>query len=181
MPTRWLEEDNTLVMPDGVRVATASPTLSGLHMAQNSYKWELTADRREVRGADGGGAECSGEPWFTKWLIQASSSRPRTGRLRRAAPAHTRGTLVRPAIPLDCRGARPRLPAACRMGRKTASTQTQVTGQTRRLEIAEAKTEGWLGKVESLQVSLAGAEQKLRQLGRGNGQHTAVDLGSCVG
>lgn len=56
----------------------------------------------------------------------------------------------------------------------------EVTGQARRLEIAEAKTEGWLGKVEGLQVSLAGAEQKLRQLDRGNGQHTAVDLGACV-
>lgn len=101
MPTRWLEEDNTLFMPDGVRVATASPTLSGLHMAQNSYKWELTADRREVRGADGGGAECGGEPWFAKWLIQASSYRdPEQGDFVAQRP-HTRGTLVRPVIPLD--------------------------------------------------------------------------------
>ncbi|WP_243983196.1 site-specific integrase [Streptomyces sp. NEAU-YJ-81] len=43
--------------------------------------------------------------------------------------------------------------------------------------IAEAETEGWLGEVEGLQVSLAGAEEKLRQLDRGHGQHTAVDLG----
>jgi len=101
MPIRWLEEDNTLVMPDGVRVAAASPTLSGLYMAQNSYKWELTADRREVRGADGGGAECGGEPWFTKWLIQASSYRdPEQGDFVAQRP-HTRGTLVRPVIPLD--------------------------------------------------------------------------------
>ncbi|MFF7231329.1 hypothetical protein [Streptomyces sioyaensis] len=28
-----------------------------------------------------------------------------------------------------------------------------------------------------IQVSLAGAEEKLRQLERGHGQHTAVDLG----
>ncbi|MDQ0745911.1 site-specific recombinase XerD [Streptomyces africanus] len=43
--------------------------------------------------------------------------------------------------------------------------------------VAEAGTEGWLGEVEGLQVSLAGAEEKLRQLDRGHGQHTAVDLG----
>ncbi|WP_244320611.1 hypothetical protein [Streptomyces melanosporofaciens] len=43
--------------------------------------------------------------------------------------------------------------------------------------IAEAKMEGWLGEVEGLQVSLAGAEEKLRQLDRGHGQHAAVDLG----
>ncbi|MFJ9446229.1 hypothetical protein ACIRRH_30875 [Kitasatospora sp. NPDC101235] len=75
MPTQWLEHDDTLVMPDGVRVSQASPMLSGLHTAQDSYEWELTADRREVRGADGGGTECGGAPWFTKWLIQASSCR----------------------------------------------------------------------------------------------------------
>lgn len=41
--------------------------------------------------------------------------------------------------------------------------------------ITEAKREGWLGEVEGLQVSLAGAEEKLAQLQR----HTAptVDLG----
>jgi integrase len=43
--------------------------------------------------------------------------------------------------------------------------------------IAEAEREGWLGEVEGLQVSLAGAEEKLRQLDRRHGQHTAVDLG----
>ncbi|MET8126478.1 site-specific integrase [Streptomyces sp. NPDC005231] len=43
--------------------------------------------------------------------------------------------------------------------------------------IAEAETEGWLGEVEGLQVSLAGTEEKLRQLDRGHGRHAAVDLG----
>ncbi|MFF2810359.1 hypothetical protein ACFVT2_24970 [Streptomyces sp. NPDC058000] len=43
--------------------------------------------------------------------------------------------------------------------------------------IDEAETEGWLGEVEGLQVSLAGAEEKLRQLDRSHGRHTAVDLG----
>ncbi|WP_438453059.1 hypothetical protein [Streptomyces asiaticus] len=43
--------------------------------------------------------------------------------------------------------------------------------------IAEAETEGWLGEVEGLQVSLAGAEEKLFQLDQVHGQHTPVDLG----
>jgi hypothetical protein len=43
--------------------------------------------------------------------------------------------------------------------------------------IAEAEQEGWLGEVEGLQVSLAGAEDKLAQLDRRRGHHTAVDLG----
>jgi hypothetical protein len=43
--------------------------------------------------------------------------------------------------------------------------------------IAEAEREGWLGEVEGLKVSLAGAEEKLRRLDRDHGQHAAVDLG----
>ncbi|MFB7080661.1 hypothetical protein [Streptomyces sp. NPDC056308] len=43
--------------------------------------------------------------------------------------------------------------------------------------IAEGETGGWLGEAEGLQVSLAGAEEKLCQLDRGHGHHTAVDLG----
>ena len=34
--------------------------------------------------------------------------------------------------------------------------------------IAEAEREGWLGEVEGLQVSLAGAQEKLSQLRRRN-------------
>ncbi|MFJ9854513.1 hypothetical protein [Streptomyces sp. NPDC101150] len=41
----------------------------------------------------------------------------------------------------------------------------------------EAEMEGWLGEAEGLRVSLAGAEEKLRRLDRGHGQHAAVDLG----
>lgn len=100
MPTQWLGDDNTLVIPGGVRVVETSPVLSGLHMAQNSYKWELTSDRGEVRGADGGGAECGAEPWFTKWLIQASAYRDSEQGDFVADRPHTRGTLVRPVIPL---------------------------------------------------------------------------------
>ncbi|MEU9370991.1 hypothetical protein AB0D78_41450 [Streptomyces avermitilis] len=43
--------------------------------------------------------------------------------------------------------------------------------------ITEAETEGRLGEVEGLQVSLAGAKEKLRQLDPSHGQQTAVDLG----
>lgn len=40
-----------------------------------------------------------------------------------------------------------------------------------------AETERWLGEVEGLQVSLVGAEEKLRQLDRGHGRHQAVCTG----
>ena len=43
--------------------------------------------------------------------------------------------------------------------------------------IAEAEREGWLGEVEGLKVSLAGAEDKLAQTDRRARNHTAVDLG----
>ncbi|MGA6160913.1 hypothetical protein ACPEIC_47320 [Stenotrophomonas sp. NPDC087984] len=44
--------------------------------------------------------------------------------------------------------------------------------------IAEAEREGWLGEVEGLQVSLAGARDKLAQLdAEAARQSTAVDLG----
>jgi hypothetical protein len=100
MPTRSLEGGDTFITADGVYIAAASPLLSGLFMAQNSYKWELTTDRFEVRGADGGTTECGGEPWFAKWLVQASAYRDvEQGRFVGARP-HTRGTLVRPVIPL---------------------------------------------------------------------------------
>ena len=40
--------------------------------------------------------------------------------------------------------------------------------------IAEAQREGWLGEVEGLQISLAGAEGKLTQIDQ---RSTSVDLG----
>jgi hypothetical protein len=43
--------------------------------------------------------------------------------------------------------------------------------------IAEAEREGWLGEVEGLQVSLAGAEDKLAQLDRRSRQAPTADLG----
>lgn len=43
--------------------------------------------------------------------------------------------------------------------------------------IAEAEREGWLGEVEGLQVSLAGAQEKLAQLDRRPASPSAVDLG----
>jgi hypothetical protein len=41
--------------------------------------------------------------------------------------------------------------------------------------IAEAEREGWLGEIEGLQVSLAGAEDKLAQINRR--RRHPVDLG----
>lgn len=43
--------------------------------------------------------------------------------------------------------------------------------------IAEAEREGWLGEVEGLQVSLAGAEDKLAQIDRRASRAITVDLG----
>jgi Phage integrase family len=44
--------------------------------------------------------------------------------------------------------------------------------------IAEAQREGWLGEVEGLQVSLAGASDKLAQLDRRVRSHATVELGT---
>ncbi|WP_329013551.1 hypothetical protein [Streptomyces sp. NBC_00690] len=44
--------------------------------------------------------------------------------------------------------------------------------------IAEAEREGWLGEVEGLQMSLAGAEEKLTQIDRRSS--VVVDLGVPV-
>ena len=43
--------------------------------------------------------------------------------------------------------------------------------------IAEAAREGWLGEVEGLHVSLAGANEKLAQIDRRTSSGPAVDLG----
>lgn len=43
--------------------------------------------------------------------------------------------------------------------------------------IVEAEREGWLGEVEGLQVSLAGAQQKLAQVDQFAAQKTTVNLG----
>ncbi|WP_030462281.1 hypothetical protein [Kitasatospora sp. NRRL B-11411] len=43
--------------------------------------------------------------------------------------------------------------------------------------ISEAEREGWLGEVEGLHVSLAGAEDKLAQIDRRRDHRPVVDLG----
>ena len=43
--------------------------------------------------------------------------------------------------------------------------------------IAEADLEGWLGEVEGLRISLAGAEDKLAQIDRRSSDKATVDLG----
>ena len=42
--------------------------------------------------------------------------------------------------------------------------------------IAEAEREGWLGEVEGLKISLAGADDKLAQLDRRSQARTTVSL-----
>src|SRR6266567_3060706 len=46
--------------------------------------------------------------------------------------------------------------------------------------IAEAEREGWLGEVDGLKVSLAGAEDKLAQIDRRAGRPGPVDLGVTI-
>ena len=46
--------------------------------------------------------------------------------------------------------------------------------------IAEAEREGWLGEIEALKVSLAGAEDKLAQIDRRTGHNGPVDLGTTI-
>jgi hypothetical protein len=46
--------------------------------------------------------------------------------------------------------------------------------------IAEAEREGWLGEIEGLKVSLAGAEDKLAQIGRRTGGDGPVGLGATI-
>ena len=46
--------------------------------------------------------------------------------------------------------------------------------------IAEAEREGWLGEIEGLKVSLAGAEDKLSQIDRRTGHDGPVDLGTTI-
>jgi hypothetical protein len=43
--------------------------------------------------------------------------------------------------------------------------------------IAEAEREGWLGEVEGLRISLAGAQEKLTQIDNRSVASTPVDLG----
>ncbi|MFJ8746917.1 hypothetical protein ACIRL2_47200 [Embleya sp. NPDC127516] len=43
--------------------------------------------------------------------------------------------------------------------------------------IAEAEREGWIGEVEGLRVSLAGAEDKLTQMDRRTVNATAINIG----
>jgi hypothetical protein len=46
--------------------------------------------------------------------------------------------------------------------------------------IAEAEREGWLGEIEGLKVSLAGAADKLAQIDRRTGHDGPVSLGATI-
>ncbi|MET7330756.1 hypothetical protein [Nonomuraea sp. NPDC005650] len=65
-------------------------------------------------------------------------------------------------------------PAAWGDNRAKMAGHQAVAALARR---SRAEAGGWLGEVEGLRVSLAGAEEKLRRLDRGHGQHTAMALG----
>ncbi|WP_330309949.1 MULTISPECIES: hypothetical protein [unclassified Streptomyces] len=51
------------------------------------------------------------------------------------------------------------------------------TGDNLVARIAKAEREGWLGEVEGLRVSLAGAEDELAQMDRRTPGGTAINLG----
>jgi len=53
-----------------------------------------------------------------------------------------------------------------RAAARLAGTPWQLNAEDLTARIAEAEREGWLGEVEGLKVSLAGAEGKLAQIGR---------------
>jgi hypothetical protein len=46
--------------------------------------------------------------------------------------------------------------------------------------ITEAEREGWLGEIEGLKISLAGASDKLAQIDRCSGHNGPVDLGTAI-
>ncbi len=43
--------------------------------------------------------------------------------------------------------------------------------------IKEATARSWLGEIEGLEISLAGARQKMEQIRRGRARRTALELG----
>ena len=70
--------------------------------------------------------------------------------------------------------------AAC-TGRTPPSGPASPRSATTSLDrIAEAEREGWLGEIEGLKVSLAGAEDKLAQIDRRTGHNGPVDLGATI-
>ena len=60
-------------------------------------------------------------------------------------------------------------PASATASRRSAATSTA--------RIAEAEREGWLGEIEGLKISLAGADDKLAQIDRRSQAAAAVTLG----
>jgi hypothetical protein len=50
-----------------------APSVTGVRIAFNPYKYELTADPRVTRGGDGGCAICGGAGFFFGWLALATA------------------------------------------------------------------------------------------------------------
>jgi hypothetical protein len=80
--------------------------------------------------------------------------------------------------------ARPRPSTSCSAGSTNSKNATATTSRAPIRDnliarVAEAEREGWLGEVEGLQVSLAGAEEKLAQMERA-ATRTPIALGLPV-
>ncbi|MFJ7423810.1 hypothetical protein ACIQXD_35205 [Streptomyces uncialis] len=106
-------------------------------------------------------------------LAGGSRTCPDEDHLRRAVPGHLTPYLVR--VVADG----PRTQGTVVMDRVSAARPRLVEIRGNLIDrIAEAKREGWLGEVEGLETSLAGAEDKLSQMNAATSRTvTAVDLG----
>ncbi len=71
------------------------PNAFGLHIADDPYRAERTADPGVICGGDGGGTVCGGAGFFLGWFCLATSYRDAAG-----VPPEEGNVLVRPAIPL---------------------------------------------------------------------------------
>jgi len=112
--------------------------------------------------------------------LAAYAQLPPVGQLDSAHPGHHgfRYRRVRPATPATGGAPDPRIPDP---GTRAPPHGPDPNQHQRLIEIrdnlkariAEAQRERWLGEVEGLQISLAGAEDKLAQIHR----HTTAELG----
>jgi hypothetical protein len=101
---------------------------------------------------------------FVESLLQVVDDLGKPATLLRIHPQH--GAADVPLHPLLDALARPR---------PTRPTHRDPRNLTAR--IAEAEREGWLGEVEGLKISLAGAEDKLAQIERRTRNQNTVELG----
>lgn len=78
-----------------------TPAITGVRIAFDPYKCELTADPAITRGGDGGGMICGGTGFFIGWLTLATSYfEPEPCQRDPAAPIAAGYTIGRRVLPL---------------------------------------------------------------------------------